>query len=501
MKNVYTLISGNEQFESVREQYVSILAYLQSDQALAEAHGDVEKNVWADGIELLRRMFQCHLDHRTKKERRYREVKGKDSLVRGYCREKRTRQLETLFGGVTVGRKVYSEAGHDSLFPLDGELNLGKDKYSHGLKERVVDEVIKGSFDEAVTAIQKTTGGRVPKRQLEEVSVAISQDFEAFYDDTRTSGAEQTDDLLVLSFDGKGIVMRQEDLREATKKAAQKASKKRKPRLGTGEKRNRKRMATVAAVYSVEPHVCRSAQAIVGDETEDKRPRARNKRVWASVERGMATVIEETFQAALQRDPEKTRQWVVLVDGDEQQQRLIKAAIKRHNVDAIRVIDFIHVLEYLWKAAYCFHQPDSDEAETWVSERALKLLQGKASGVAAGMRRSATLRHLSKKARMAVDKCAEYLLKNQAMARYDVCLKRGLPIATGVIEGACRHLINDRLDITGARWRLQGAEAILKFRSLRSSGDLDDYWAFHKAQEFERNHASRYQRFPSRIAA
>lgn len=500
MNNVYTLISGNEQFESVREQYVSILAYLQSDQALAESHGDVEKNVWAEGIELLRRMFQCHLEHRTKKERRHREVKGKDSLVRSYCREKRTRQLETLFGSVTVGRKVYSEPGHDSLFPLDGELNLGKDKYSHGLKERVVDEVINGSFDEAVTAIQKTTGGRVPKRQLEKMSVAISQDFEAFYDDGRTRGAEQTDDLLVLSFDGKGIVMRQEDLREATKKAAQKASKKRKPRLGTGEKRNRKRMATVATVYSVEPHV-RNAQAIIGDETEDKRPRVRNKRVWASVERGMATVIEEAFQAALQRDPEKTRQWVVLVDGDEQQQRLIKAAIKRHKVDAVRVIDFIHVLEYLWKAAYCFHWPGSDEAETWVSERALKLLQGKANGVAAGMRRSATLRHLSKKARTAVDKCAEYLLKNQAMARYDVCLKRGLPIATGVIEGACRHLINDRLDITGARWRLQGAEAILKLRSLRSSGDLDDYWAFHKAQEFERNHASRYQRFPSRIAA
>lgn len=203
----------------------------------------------------------------------------------------------------------------------------------------------------------------------------------------------------------------------------------------------------------------------------------------------------------MQRDPEKTRQWVVLVDGDEQQQRLIKAAIKRHNVDAIRVIDFIHVLEYLWKAAYCFHQPDSDEAETWVSERALKLLQGKANGVAAGMRRSATLRLLSKKARTAVDKCAEYLSKNRAMARYDVCLKRGLPIATGVIEGACRHLINDRLDISGARWRLQGAEAIPKLRSLRSSGDLDNYWAFHKAQEFERNHAFRYQRFPSRIAA
>ena len=100
-----------------------------------------------------------------------------------------------------------------------------------------------------------------------------------------------------------------------------------------------------------------------------------------------------------------------------------------------------------------------------------------------------------------MDKCAEYLINNRKMIRYDLCLEQGLPIATGVIEGACRHLINDRLDITGARWRLKGAEAILKLRSLRSSGDLDDYWIFHKAQELERNHASRYEAFPLATAA
>ena len=87
-----------------------------------------------------------------------------------------------------------------------------------------------------------------------------------------------------------------------------------------------------------------------------------------------------------------------------------------------------------------------------------------------------------------VDKCASYLLKNKLRLQYGNALKNGYPIASGVIEGACRHLINDRLDITGARWSLDGAEAILKLRSLKSSGDFDDYWQFHKKESKQRTY-------------
>jgi hypothetical protein len=121
----------------------------------------------------------------------------------------------------------------------------------------------------------------------------------------------------------------------------------------------------------------------------------------------------------------------------------------------------------------------------------LQILRGKASDVAAGMRRSATLRGLRPEERKGVDTCADYLVKYREMLRYDCYLAEGLPIATGVIEGACRHLVKDRMDITGARWRLRSAEAILKLRSLHSSGDTEAYWAFHKAQEQDRNYHSR----------
>ena len=145
--------------------------------------------------------------------------------------------------------------------------------------------------------------------------------------------------------------------------------------------------------------------------------------------------------------------------------------------------DFVHVLEYLWKAAYCFHTEGSEEAERWVLQRAEAILQGDVSETAAGMRRSATRRYLAEEKRLAVDKCAEYLLKNKPRLDYRTALAKGWPMGTGVVEGACRHVVKDRMEITGARWSLNGAEAVLRLRSLYASGDLDTYMNFHLAKE------------------
>jgi hypothetical protein len=212
-------------------------------------------------------------------------------------------------------------------------------------------------------------------------------------------------------------------------------------------------------------------------------------------------VTEEVFQEARRRDPEGKRPWVMLVDGHEGQLEDIHVAIERHGIEVTLILDFIHVLEYLWKAAWCFFVPGCQEAEAWVGERALQILRGKASDVAAGMRRSATLRDLCQEERKGVDTCADYLVKYREMLRYDRYLAEGFPIATGVIEGACRHLVKDRMDITGARWRLRSAEAVLKLRSLHSSGDTEAYWAFHKAEEQTRNHLSRMASYDFRKAA
>jgi hypothetical protein len=497
-----------DEFVAAREQFEKLMGELRSESARSLEHGEAESLIAGEGNELLRRLMQGYLDQRTAAEERCEGVTGADGEERRHCRA-RSRLLVTLFGEVTIRRLGYSGARLESVFPLDATLNLPPSKYSQGVRRKVGLEVAKGSFEEAVKAIQEGTGAEVPKRQAEELSRAISADFDEFYarppveEDTRpveeASAPEEkagtpeggNRDLLVMSTDGKGIVVRQQDLREATRKKAEATTHKLKARLSKGEKRNRKRMATVASVYEVAAHLRTAGQIMGQDESSaPKRPKVRNKRVWASLRQTPAEVIEEMFAEAERRDPKHERTWLVLVDGQEAQQREVETAITRHRTDVVVIQDFVHVLEYLWKAAYCFHADGTQEAETWVLERAYALLQGKVSDVAAGMRRSATRQGLSQAARVPVDKCADYLLKNKERFDYATALANGWPIATGIIEGACRHLVKDRMDLTGARWSLDGAEAVLRLRSLRASGDFEEYMAFHHRQERQRNYVS-----------
>ena len=368
--------------------------------------------------------------------------------------------------------------------------------YSAGLRRRVAEEVARGSFDEAVASIDRNTGGHVPKRQCEQVAVQVSQDFEAFYATRQAAIAESTEELLIMTTDGKGIVMHEDDWREATRKAAQRerANTSRKTRLSPAQKRNRKRMATVASIYTVAPRV-RTAEAVMKVEqssTLPSRAKVQNKRVWASVVQPPETVITALFAEACRRDPHHHRPWVMVVDGEEHQLQCIHTARQQQQAELTVIVDFIHVLEYLWKAAHSFYPVGSQTAEDWVKHLALRLLRGQATEVANDMLHQATMHNLADNRQEAVDKCANYLRKYRLYLHYDQYLARGLPIATGVIEGACRHLVKDRMDLTGARWRLPRAEAVLKLRSLRSSGDFDDYWSFHQAQERQRNHLAQY---------
>ena len=199
-------------------------------------------------------------------------------------------------------------------------------------------------------------------------------------------------------------------------------------------------------------------------------------------------MIEQAFAEAVRRDPDQQLRWVVLTDGQEDLLRQVAAAAKRYKVEILVVQDFVHVLEYLWKAAYALYPAHAEERERWVMDRASAILQGRARDVAVGMRRAATRKQLNQNERKPIDKAADYIDNNQERLQYDHALAHGLPIATGVIEGACRHLVKDRMDITGARWGLERAEAILKLRSLKISGDLPAYLAFHFEQERKRNY-------------
>jgi hypothetical protein len=157
------------------------------------------------------------------------------------------------------------------------------------------------------------------------------------------------------------------------------------------------------------------------------------------------------------------------------------------------VLDIVHVLEYLWRAAYAFHPDGTTEAQKWVECRLLALLNGHSGGeISKSLRAMIKTHGLDVNAAKPVVRAAEYLVNNTRLMHYDRALFEGLPIATGVIEGACRHLVQDRMGRTGAVWSAAGAEAVLRLRALRTSGDFNDYWQFHLVKEHERTHKSRY---------
>ena len=483
-------------FTLADEQYQFILQTLGDSQSRQWDHGEIEQWLQHTGTELLRRLYQCHLDLRADVEKVETKVIGSEGEVRPHRRKGQKRKLETLFGEVTVERIGYSnkKLGVTILYPGDGKLNLSEDKYSHGVRKRVALEAAKVSFQETSQTISQTTGAKVGKRQCEELTVKAAKDFEEFYAHKPQTEVESSDDLLVLTMDGKGIVMHSADLREQTAKAARKAGKQVKMRLAPGEKKHRKRMATVGSVYSITRHP-RTAQSIMSEKSGSKlsAPKPKNKRVWASVKKESQEVIEDVFCEATSRDKENKRDWVILVDGQKHQLDTIELLINQQKLKATIILDFIHVLEYLWKAAYCFETPGSEEVEEWVKERAAQILEGKSIDVAGEIKASAQERELNQKDQEKVDKCAQYLLKYSQYLCYEQYLKQGYPIATGVIEGACRHLVNDRMEITGARWRLERAEAVLKIRALKASDDFENYWQFHQQEEFKRNHASKFE--------
>jgi hypothetical protein len=255
-------------------------------------------------------------------------------------------------------------------------------------------------------------------------------------------------------------------------------------------------MATVATVYTVDRY--RRAPTDFIDELRrhadggpHTRPKPCGKTAWASLVKGPEEVIMEAFEEALRRDPKRAKPWVVVVDGNKVQLDLVKKCARRFKVEVTIVLDIMHVLNYLWAAAGEL-TAGGVHAEQWVVERALRILNGEAGLVAGGLRRSATKRGLAAEERANVDACARYLTNHLPYLHYGDYLRNGFPIASGAVEGSCRYLINDRLDVTGAIWSVPRAEAVLKLRALLGNVDFDAYWTDHERREYERNHRARY---------
>ena len=487
--------ASTECFSSAREQFEALVTWAEGSEGTLS---EVEQGVEQRGRQVLRAVLQGHLDLRAAREEMMPGVEGADEVRRTHRRSGETRKIGTLFGEVTATRIRYEtkQKSAASLCPLDGELNLPAQKYSHQVAKRLAHSATMGSFESTIETLEQTSGISVPKRQVEQLVQDTAVDFAEFYAQRPMDGIRETwtdSTITVLTTDAKGILVYPEDLREETRKKLDKEY---------GDSLYfRKRMAQVASVYHVEPYERTAAsiiRALMGSSVEvagpkPNRPKPKDKRVWASIVDDCEEVIDTIFDEALRRDPEMRTTWVAVVDGAEHQLEVIRDAARARGIEIIIICDIIHVLGYLWDAAKVL-VGDPGRQRQWVGKRLRRLFQGEVSQVAAGIRRAKTMRRrrLKKAQRDVLDASANYLLNHKHCLRYDQYLAAGFPVSSGVIEGTVRHLVNDRMAITGAHWRLCSAEAVLCLRALRCSDDFEDYWAFHEGCELQRNHLTKY---------
>jgi hypothetical protein len=493
---------------------VAGLARLAGQAVRAVTLDEMELLVAEGGRELLRGVVQLGLDVQAAAEVRQARVRGADGVSRARAERGHARTVVTRLGEVRVRRIAYRSGvkGVPSLFPRDAVLNLPPLGYSWGLQRLAEMFSRSGSYEQARELVLAATGVSVGKRQLEEIVAAAAADVAAFYAGpppgpagppaARPGGPpEQGPALpLVLSADGKGVAMRPESRRKRTKAPGRRV-KNFTTRPGTGEK-GHKRIAEVACVFDVIPRPRTPGQVMAGHHgggtgtTAGKpAPQAVNRRYRVDIAADRSAAIGWLFDEAGRRDPGQARDWIALVDGDNHQIRLIQAeAADRGLTCPVILIDLIHVLEYLWKAAWAFHQPRDPAIETWTITQALDILHGRAAAVTARIAQLAEdnppqhTEHASN-----IRKVLHYLHAKQPYLDYPTALAAGWPIATGVIEGACRHLVLDRMGITGARWSTHGAQAILWLRAVHANHHDDAYWDYHLRQEHQRNHLSRYQ--------
>jgi len=477
-----------EAFARSREMFARAEGWLAGPGAAGLGHAVLEEELGVWGRQIARQLLQDYLDARAAAEPRREQLTGPDGICRRRAERGHARVLASVLGPVTVTRIGYRAPGARNAYPADAELGLPAGKHSHGLAKMVACEAARGSLEQACALVRSRTGCALGTRQAQQLVRAAAADFGGFYP-ARPRPAPGPGQVLVLSCDAKGIKMRPGQLRPRAERAARTAVPKQDGRLSQGEVRTRKRMAATGAVFALTP-VPRTGRDILGPGPRPAGPAAAGKWLTASVTATTAEVVAAVFAEADRRDPGRQVTWIALADGNKDQIAQINAQAAARGITVTIICDLIHVTEYLWDAAWCLFPPASPEAGPWVRERTAAILDGRAAEVAAALRHAAA--PLGKTGRATAGKTAAYLEAKAPYLDYPAALRNGWPIATGVIEGACRHLVKDRMDITGARWGIHTAEAILQLRALITNGDFDAYWDWHLQREHERNHPARY---------
>lgn len=392
----------------------------------------------------------------------------------------------SVFGKFGVPRTCYRANGVEGVMPLDAQANLPERSYSYLLQEWMDLLSIRDSFAEASVTLNKLLGSGVSASRFEVVNRESANSYDRFYEKKAAPAAEAEGEIHVVGFDGKGVpVIKSEAARIQ-------------PRLGKGEKRQKKKEAIVGVSYTIDPKVRTAtevAENLVYHEKVKKKKggtrspqiRAQNPRRIASLERSKEDVMREIIEDAKTRNPDN-KPLVAVMDGALGLWNLLTALLM--GVNWIGILDVIHVVEYLWKVANALYGERSIEGKKWVYDHLVAILQGRVGYVIAGMKQIITKRKLKAGQKKALQDTITYFENHRAWMQYDVYLAAGYPIGSGVVESTCGHTVKSRMEGTGRRWSIKGAESTLLLRSVYTSNDWDDYWRTHQKLEQERLYAS-----------
>jgi len=383
----------------------------------------------------------------------------------------------SIFGKMKATRYLY-HIGNVSFAPLDIVLNLPVRCYSYFLSEFANLLNINGAYENASELLKKFFGVKLSVSALETISGESSDRYEDYYDlKNSLPKPEREEDYTVAGFDGKGVPMIKE---EAAKIAA---------RQGKGEKKQKKKEALAGVKYDVNANV-RTAEEVADnlvypDKKEDKNEtgkpaKAQNIRYIASVEKPKRKVMEE-IREEVKDENFSSKPLVCVMDGALHLWTLLKDVFKDIE-NKVLVLDIIHVLGYIWIIAHIKHKEGSDEGKEYVYKKLLLILQGKVASYIMELQREMLSGGWKKTQRDKFLKVITYLKNHKEYMKYDQYLSEGYPIGSGVVESACSHVVKDRMEISGARWGINGSDSILKLRSVAKSKDWDDYWEFFTVQ-------------------
>ncbi|MEK7784845.1 MAG: ISKra4 family transposase [Chloroflexota bacterium] len=457
--------------QELRADFEKVLNMVTSPEAATATLDQMERSVLRQilclGLKLLKLFLQTRVAAESHQPLRV-------GRKRWAYHSQKERDYFSFFGKLTFARAYFYSKRHGGKSPLDEALSVPEQCYSDLLTESAELLAVEGSYAKGLRVLARLLDIDLSEAAVEMTAAEHAQAVETFYAQQAPPPVKEEGVLLVAQADGKGVplVRPADDVPKTV-------------RRGKGAKKTRKKEAIATALYTIDRYP-RTPQEVVNalfrkPTTTEARPAPCGKRVFASLD-GKAAALERLASWAHQREGKHIRGRVALTDGA----KALQTQTQTHLPGFTLVLDVLHVNEHLWKAGTAVYGETHPQRERWVEAQLRDLLASRGKTVIRRLEKQRAGLAPSGAAGRTLRQVAQYLRHNLPYLDYAAYLRRGWPIGTGVVEGTCRHLVKDRMELSGMRWTVPGAEAILALRAVNENGDWETFHTFRRTERHQR---------------